>query len=117
MVKQKKDKKHDDLSASKGSRKSSLDVKDLTTSPLIKLKQHNQKVLEKSCKAMDQAVKERVDLKQAQLAVKALQQYFKMKSKLSVSGKKNLFTDEEDGFIQLSFTLTQLPARPSPRPV
>ena len=32
-------------------------AQDLTTSPLIRLKQHNQKVLEESCKAMEQVSK------------------------------------------------------------
>lgn len=66
---------------------------------------------------MELSVKQQMDMKQAQAAVKALQKYFKIKSKLSSAGKKQLLADDEDCFINLSFTLTQLPMRPSPRPV
>ena len=51
------------------------------------------------------------------MAVKALQAYFTAKSKMSGEGKKKLLVDEEDCYINLSFTLTQMPTRPSPKPV
>jgi len=66
---------------------------------------------------MDKAVAQNLDMKQATMAVKALQKYFKEKSKLSVSGKKMMLANEDDALINLTFTLTQLPERPSPKPV
>jgi len=66
---------------------------------------------------METAVAQNVDMKQATMAVKALQKYFKDKSKLSVSGKKMMLANEDDALINLTFTLTQLPERPSPKPV
>ena len=58
---------------------------------------------------MEQAVKEKLDLKQAQNAVKALQKYFKDKQDKFDGPKKKLLDDDEHAFIQLSFTLTKVP--------
>lgn len=69
--------------------------------------------MDKACKSMTQELKS-VDMKQVSNAIKALQKYFKTKQ--SAGGKKSLLEDE-DCFVHLCFTLTQVPVNPSPRPV
>jgi len=87
------------------------------TSDLVKLKVENQKVMDKSIKTMQAEVKQTLEAKQVISAVKALQKYFKdAKDKASKAAKKNLL-EEEDGFVHVNFTLTQVPVKPTPRPM
>ena len=50
-------------------------------------------------------------------AVKALQKFFKEKQAESAKASKQQLLADEDSIIHLSFTLTQVPERPTPRPM
>ena len=77
----------------------------------VQMKAENEKKLKKQIKQMTAQVNQHYDLKQAVSAVKALQ-------KFSIAQKKTNkgLLDDEDDYIQLSFTLSQVPSRPTPRP-
>lgn len=62
---------------------------------------------------MQTAVKQSVEPKQVLSAVKALQSYFKT---TKANKSKNLLEDE-DAFVHVNFTLTQVPTNPTPRPL
>jgi len=80
-------------------------------SEMIKQKKEHDLFMKKHLKEMTARVNETYDLKQAVKAVKALQKFAKAKQ----AEKKGLL-DEEDEFIQLTFTLAQVPQKPTPRP-
>jgi ribosome biogenesis protein UTP30 len=88
-------------------------IADVSTdeSEFIKQKKEHDKFMKKHLKEMTARVNETYDLKQAVKAVKALQKFAKAKQ----AEKKGLL-DEEDEFIQLTFTLAQVPSKPTPRP-
>lgn len=66
---------------------------------------------------MESNVKKSIEAKQVMSAVKALQKHFKSKQdKASKAVKKNLL-QEEDAFVHINFTLTQVPVKPTPRPL
>mmetsp|Transcript_4650 Transcript_4650/g.7888 ORF Transcript_4650/g.7888 Transcript_4650/m.7888 type:complete len:244 (+) Transcript_4650:46-777(+) len=88
----------------------------LYESDLVKLKKENAKLMKKHVKKVEAEVKQTFDLKQAVLAVKALQKY--QKSKAKAKGQKTNLLQEEDPFLHLQFSLTQLPkGSPTPRPL
>jgi hypothetical protein len=87
---------------------------ELYESDLVKLKKENAKVLEKSISKMEGEIKKNLDSKQVVLAAKALQKVFK--SKKTESQKKQLLQDE-DSSIHVTFTLSKVPERPTPRPM
>lgn len=50
-------------------------------------------------------------------AVKALQKYFKSKQEENSKAVKKQLLADEDSILHVSFTLTQVPERPTPRPL
>lgn len=77
----------------------------------VQMKAENERKLKKQIKQMTAEVNQHYDLKQAVSAVKALQKFVVTQKKAN----KGLLDDEDD-FIQLTFTLAQVPSRPTPRP-
>jgi len=82
-------------------------------SDLVRLKMENQKIMNKSVSQMESNIKKTLEAKQVITAAKALQKYYKSNQE---KGKKNLL-QEEDAYVHLNFTLTQVPAKPTPRPL
>jgi len=86
-------------------------------SDLVRLKKENAKAMERSISNMNAQVKQSIEQKQIIAAVKALQKHFADKQdKASKAVKKNLLQDE-DANVHLSFTLGQVPTKPTPRPL
>lgn len=88
---------------------------DLWESDLVKMKKENQKVMQKAVSSMESEIKQNLDMKQAQSAIKALQKYYKGVNE-GQDAKKNLMHNEEQ-VVHLSFTLAQVPSKPTPRPL
>jgi hypothetical protein len=70
----------------------------------------------KQIKKLNAKVKATLERKQITKAVQALQAYSKKQREGGAKATKNLL-EEEDQFIQVGFTLTQIPSRPTPRPL
>jgi hypothetical protein len=83
-------------------------------SDLVKLKVEHQKSMNKAISNMENKAAQSLDGKQVVTAVKALQKWFKANKEKGA--KKNLL-QEEDSFVNISFTLTQVPTKPTPRPM
>jgi hypothetical protein len=84
---------------------------DDTDSQTIKEKKENAKKLQKAIKKVNAKVKASMEKKQIVKAIQALQEY----QKKSVNQKKLLA--EEDDYVQITFTLTEVPTKPTPRPL
>ena len=65
---------------------------------------------------MSASLKKSLERKQIVKAVKALQVFQNKTKKEGKKGNKNLL-EEEDSFVQVNFTLTQVPTKPTPRPL
>ena len=50
-------------------------------------------------------------------SIKALQKYFKTSQQHESQSKKKQLLADDDPFVHVSFTLTQVPTRPTPRPL
>lgn len=79
-------------------------------SETIQRKKENAQKLDRQMKAIRAQVLQKVDLKQIQKAVTALQQF-----KKSQKNEKNLLSDP-NALVTLTFTMTKLPVKPSQRP-
>ena len=86
-------------------------VESVEHSEKVLQKIENAKLMAKQVKAMKAQVLQSLDVKQVAKAVKALQGYVKAKRE-----KSGGLLDEEDEYINLSFTMTQVPTNPSARP-
>ena len=82
-------------------------------SATVAQKKANDLKIKKQLKAMNANVLAKVDLKQVVSAVKALQAFAKKQSE-DVAAKA-LLTDE-DQTVHVTFTMTQVPTNPSPKP-
>jgi hypothetical protein len=76
-------------------------------------KKLTEKKIQKHRKSVNAFLSQKLDLKQIAKAVKALQNFSKAK-RAGIS--KNLLEDEADA-IHVSFTLTQVATKPSPKPL
>lgn len=89
------------------------DIEDTMT---VKEKKENAQKFAKAVKKMNAKIKSSIERKQLIKAVEALQAYQAKVKAEGAKGTKNLL-ESDDKFIQVSFTLTSVPERPTPRPL
>jgi hypothetical protein len=70
--------------------------------------------MQKAIKKMNSKLKKSLDKKQTIKAVQALKKYAES---LKQENLKKKLLEEEDDLIQVTFTLTELPENPTPRPL
>jgi len=99
------------------------DVEDLSdnenggeVSQTVKEKKENAKKMLKAVKAYNAKLKSSIERKDITRAVQALLTYQKKVKSEKAAGTKQLL-ENENQFIQVNFTLTQVPQRPTPRPL
>jgi ribosome biogenesis protein UTP30 len=85
-------------------------------SQTIKQKKENAKKMLQSVKKFNAKLKSSLERKQIIKAVQALKTYQAKKKADKAAATKNLL-EAEDQSIQVTFTLTQVPTRPTPRPL
>lgn len=79
-------------------------------------KKENARKMLKAVKAFNAKLKSSIERKDITRAVQALQAYFKKVKSTNAAGTKQLL-EKDDQHIQVTFTLTQVPQRPTPRPL
>lgn len=67
-------------------------------------------------KKFNAKIKSSIERKQIVKAIEALQAFHKNKKAQGAASSKSLLEDENQ-FVQVTFTLTQVPERPTPRPL
>jgi len=82
----------------------------------IKQKKENAKKMLSAVKKFNAKLKSSIERKQIVKAVNALQGYYKKLKGEGAKATKNLL-EAEDQYVQVTFTLTQVPERPTPRPL
>lgn len=85
-------------------------------SQTVREKKENARRMLKAVKAINAKLKSSIERKDITRAVQALQGYYKKLKAQSAAGTKQLL-ETEDQFIQVTFTMTQVPQRPTPRPL
>ena len=79
-------------------------------------KKENARKMLKAVKSFNANLKSSIERKDITRAVQALQAYYKKVKSTNASGTKQLL-EKDDQHIQVTFTLTQAPQRPTPRPL
>lgn len=115
MVKQSKAEEISVRKSSKVTEEEDIEIEeDGEQSQTVAQKKKNAKILEKATKKMFAKVKKSIEKKQVIKAITALATYAKKQKEGNLV--KKLLEDEDDS-VYVTFTLTQVPANPTPRPL
>lgn len=110
----KEEKKVEDVHMSEGEEvKEALNGDESQT---VQEKKENARKMLKAVKAFNAQLKSSIERKDITRAVQALQAHFKKVKSTNAAGTKQLL-EKDDQHIQVTFTLTQVPQRPTPRPL
>ena len=85
-------------------------------SQTVQEKKENARKMLKAVKAFNAQLKSSIERKDITRAVQALQAHFKKVKSTNAAATKQLL-EKDDQHIQVTFTLTQVPQRPTPRPL